>query len=204
MNPTQRFGNYTYRVVMSPTYPRDINATIEYLAEVYDAVIATDASVSSKTGNAAIGIARRNGPAFGLMIGDATNNVAELLAVAEAIKQLQPEDKKVLILTDSRYALAGIKYRNTAFARAVMEHVLTDGNAHHLDLLWVPAHSGVHLNECADKHANQAARNNTDLYPIIPDYIWEKQEPGKRQRKHRLPSWTRRTAKRAAAASVSA
>lgn len=97
-------------------------------------------------------------------IGDATNNIAELMAVEGALIWLEKNDRTwdaATVYTDSQYAI-GLFTKNwkakknkelVARIRATLE------NFPNLNFSWVKGHDGNKFNELADELANQAVDN---------------------------------------------
>jgi ribonuclease HI len=89
-------------------------------------------------------------------LGPATNNVAELTAIAMVFDHL-PKDAPVVVHTDSKYAIGvltlGWKAKANGELIAAVKKRLA---AHPVRLKYVPGHSGIPLNERADELAREA------------------------------------------------
>lgn len=110
---------------------------------------------------------------FGSIVGDATNNIAELTAAIEALTfVLEKKPKKVLLLTDSKYVVSGLNEWSAGWVRnnwtkpdgsdvlnkeywlqlmALRDQVTEIGIE--LSVEWVRGHNGDVGNEQADKLA---------------------------------------------------
>ena len=94
---------------------------------------------------------------------------AELLAIQEAVTQLSLRNSvSAVIVTDSKSAIQGLKNTNSKnpLIRNIRNKSLHFENK--LTLCWVPSHIGIHLNEKADKEANQIALKTTIDHETIP------------------------------------
>lgn len=121
----------------------------------------TDGACSGNPGPAGCGIVLVS-PAGKLhegfeYLGEATNNVAELTAILRAVEWLPPQARGVVIHTDSQYAIgvlqkgwkAKVNQELVARAKRAVE-------ARGAQLVYVPGHQGVPLNERADALAREA------------------------------------------------
>jgi len=92
-------------------------------------------------------------------LGLATNNVAELTAVLRGAQCIPKEAESAAVMTDSKYAIGVLTKGWKAKANQELilrtRHVLA-GRA--IQLLYVPGHSGIPLNERADELAREAVR----------------------------------------------
>jgi ribonuclease HI len=95
-------------------------------------------------------------------IGEATNNVAELTAVLRGAECIPREAKSAAVMTDSKYAIGVLtkawkpKVNQELIART--RKVLAGRT---LQVLYVPGHSGVPMNERADELAREAVRTGS-------------------------------------------
>jgi ribonuclease HI len=92
-------------------------------------------------------------------LGQATNNVAELMAVIRALEEIEG-DAPARIYTDSSYTIGvaqkGWKAKANTELVAELKHALAaHGKAR---LIYVKGHAGIELNERADELARQAIR----------------------------------------------
>ena len=102
-------------------------------------------------------------------LGEATNNIAELTAISDAIEQLEKtlgEDWKeipVHIMTDSKYSI-GILTQNwkvKANRTLVLELRSKLKKYPTIKLHWVAGHAGIEENEMADNLATKEVEKNT-------------------------------------------
>jgi ribonuclease HI len=122
-----------------------------------------DGACSGNPGPAGIGVVIQDDQGrreLSQFLGEGTNNIAELTAVLEAAHAIEDHDRPVRIHTDSKYAIGvlsmGWKAKaNTELIGRVREALkpFTD-----LQLIHVPGHAGVLLNERADALAVQAVK----------------------------------------------
>lgn len=93
-------------------------------------------------------------------IGQATNNIAELLAIRWALERLRLEPD-VEVMTDSQYAIGvlSLGWRAKANRELISETVSVARSVQSLRFVHVRGHSGDPLNERADELANAAARS---------------------------------------------
>jgi len=95
-----------------------------------------------------------------LYLGHATNNVAELTGVEQALA-LSPPQADLVIHTDSKYAIGilskGWKPKANQDLVARIRSALGPRKSH-VRFVHVPGHAGVPLNERADELANEAIR----------------------------------------------
>jgi ribonuclease HI len=90
-------------------------------------------------------------------LGTATNNVAELTAILRALEWIPTDARPIVVHTDSQYAIGvlqkGWKAKaNTELVARAKRVVQTRG----AQLVYVPGHQGVPLNERADALAREA------------------------------------------------
>jgi ribonuclease HI len=90
-------------------------------------------------------------------LGEATNNVAELTAILRALEWIPTDARAIVVHTDSQYAIGvlqkGWKAKaNTELVARAKRVVQTRG----AQLVYVPGHQGVPLNERADALAREA------------------------------------------------
>ena len=98
--------------------------------------------------------------AEGEAIGTATNNVAELTAVLEALRSLKRHDVPVRVHSDSSYVIGVVTGAMRAKANRELVEAIRAQVARFADLRFVKveAHAGVEWNERADALARQAIR----------------------------------------------
>lgn len=126
-------------------------------------IVYADGACSGNPGPAGIGVVIQDDQGrreLSQFLGEGTNNIAELTAVLEAAHAIEDHDRPVRIHTDSKYAIGvlsmGWKAKaNTELIGRVREALkpFTD-----LQLIHVPGHAGVLLNERADALAVQAVK----------------------------------------------
>jgi ribonuclease HI len=93
-------------------------------------------------------------------LGEATNNVAELMGILRALEWTPSSVPTIVVHTDSQYSIGvlqkGWKAKaNQELVRVAKERV----SARHAQLVYVPGHRGVLLNERADELARQAVES---------------------------------------------
>jgi len=99
--------------------------------------------------------------------GEGTNNIAELSAIAYALKQITtpPSETSVLIKTDSQYAIGVLTLGHKAKANAMLVakvKALMKPFAS-ISMEWVRGHSGHEGNSIADYLATDARRETQKL-----------------------------------------
>jgi len=141
-------------------------ASIHEAAIQKDAVVIfTDGASSGNPGPAGIGVVMRHGKnerEISKAIGKATNNIAELEAIRTGLAALKNTHLPVRVFTDSAYALGVLSLgwkakKNTALVQSV-KHLMAQFDD--IELIKVPAHSGIADNERADILAVEGVRAN--------------------------------------------
>jgi len=141
-------------------------ASIHEAASQKDAVVIfTDGASSGNPGPAGIGVVMRHGKnerEISKAIGKATNNIAELEAIRTGLAALKNTHLPVRVFTDSAYALGVLSLgwkakKNTALVQSV-KHLMAQFDD--IELIKVPAHSGIADNERADTLAVEGVRAN--------------------------------------------
>ncbi len=141
-------------------------ASIHAAARQQDAVVIfTDGASSGNPGPAGIGVVMRHGEhekEISKAIGKATNNIAELEAIRIGLAALKNTHLPVRVFTDSAYALGVLSLgwkakKNIALIRSVKK--LMD-QLDDIELIKVPAHSGIADNERADTLAVAGVKAN--------------------------------------------
>ncbi len=101
---------------------------------------------------------------------DTTNNKMELQAAIEALKAIK-RTAYVTLHSDSQYVVKGItewidgwikKRWKGVKNREHWEQLYEVSQKHHIEWVWVRAHVGNELNECADELANHARINQVN------------------------------------------
>ena len=136
----------------------------------YDYIVHTDGAYSRKNDEGAFAFIICNGldepiSKKAYKIQQETNNRAELKAIIAALYQLPQDAKKVMVVSDSQYALMtlfGGWSRNTnndlfdIFERIKLERELN------IEWCWVKGHSGDLFNEMCDEMCNQVLGYNAN------------------------------------------
>ena len=127
-------------------------------------IVYADGACSGNPGPAGIGVVVQDGSVrreLSQFLGQGTNNIAELTALMEAADVIEDASRPVRMHTDSKYAIGllaqGWKAKaNQELVARVKQSLkrFTD-----LELIHVPGHAGVLLNERADKLAVQAVKS---------------------------------------------
>lgn len=127
-------------------------------------IIYADGACSGNPGPAGIGVVLQDGSTrkeLSQYLGQGTNNIAELTAIMEAANVIESPERPVRMHTDSKYAIGVLaqgwkaKANQELIARA--KQALT--RLKDFELIHVPGHAGVLLNERADALAVQAVKN---------------------------------------------
>jgi ribonuclease HI len=126
-------------------------------------IVYADGACSGNPGPAGVGVVVQDGAVrreLSQFLGQGTNNIAELTAILEAAAVIEDPTRPLRIHTDSKYAIGllsqGWKAKANQDLVARVKQALkrfTD-----LELIYVPGHAGVVLNERADKLAVQAVK----------------------------------------------
>jgi ribonuclease HI len=124
-------------------------------------VIYTDGACSGNPGPAGIGIIlqwKDHVRKISRYIGEATNNIAELTAIEQALKTLKRHDLPVIIHTDSIYAInvlaKGFKARKNTELVEKIRKMLEEFSD--VKIIKVQGHCGNEFNEMADQFAREA------------------------------------------------
>jgi ribonuclease HI len=96
-------------------------------------------------------------------LGEGTNNIAELSAILEAAEAIEDPARPVRIHTDSQYAIGVLSkgWKAKANQELVARVKQALARLQDLELIYVPGHSGVLLNERADALAVQAVKSES-------------------------------------------
>ena len=126
-------------------------------------IVYADGACSGNPGPSGIGVVVQDGPVrreLSQYLGQGTNNIAELTAILEAAQVIEDPARPVRIHTDSKYAIGvlsmGWKAKANQELVARVKQALTRFSD--LELIHVPGHAGVLLNERADTLAVQAVK----------------------------------------------
>jgi len=121
----------------------------------------TDGACSGNPGPAGVGVVLIDGKQrreLSEYLGTATNNIAELTAIELAVRAA-PSDRPIRVHTDSQYAIGvltkGWKAKANQELIAGLRELL---KGRQVEIVYVPGHAGVLLNERADVLAVQAVQ----------------------------------------------
>lgn len=125
--------------------------------------IHTDGASSGNPGPAGIGVVlcwRGRRREIARALGTATNNVAELTAILEALRAVKRPELPVRLHTDSAYAIGVLVEGHRVKQNAELVEAIRGEMARFADLAFVKvaAHAGVPENERADRLARDALR----------------------------------------------
>jgi ribonuclease HI len=137
-------------------------------------IIYADGACSGNPGPAGIGVVLQDGSTrkeLSQYLGQGTNNIAELTALLEAANVIEAPERPVRMHTDSKYAIGvlsqGWKAKANQELVARAKQALT--RLKDLELIHVPGHAGVLLNERADTLAVQAVKTETSTGWVVYD-----------------------------------
>ncbi len=101
-----------------------------------------------------------------------TNNVAELTAILRALEAIPPAAQTIAIHTDSKYAIGVLTkgWKAKANQELIARTRAVLGKRPKVQILYVPGHSGVPMNERADELAREAirVRESRPLAGLVP------------------------------------
>ncbi|HTJ82013.1 MAG TPA: ribonuclease H [Polyangiaceae bacterium] len=129
-----------------------------------DLVAYTDGACTGNPGPAGLGVVFVHGKErdeLSEYLGIGTNNIAELTAIARALELAEGKHGRLVVHTDSQYAIGvlskGWKAKaNTELVMSIREALAKRPGTR---LVYVPGHSGFPLNERADELAQNASRS---------------------------------------------
>ncbi len=126
-------------------------------------VVYADGACSGNPGPAGVGVVMLDGSGrreLSHYLGEGTNNIAELSAIALAVEALPDRTRKIRIYTDSQYAIGVLTkgWKAKANTELVARVRALLGTLRDVELCYVPGHSGVPLNERADALAVEAVK----------------------------------------------
>jgi ribonuclease HI len=126
-------------------------------------IVYADGACSGNPGPAGVGVVVQDAAGrreLSHFLGQGTNNIAELSAILEAAESIEDATAVVRMHTDSRYAIGvltlGWKAKANVQLVARVKQALKRFSD--LEIIYVPGHSGVPLNERADVLAVQAVK----------------------------------------------
>lgn len=130
-------------------------------------LIFTDGASSGNPGPSGIGallIYKNKEKRISRYIGNATNNIAELMAIHEGLKAVKNKKLPVRVFTDSSYAFGVLTKgwkakKNPELIRDIKHTMASFPN---LQLVKVKGHAGVQENETADRLATGAIKDATN------------------------------------------
>lgn len=127
-------------------------------------VVYADGACSGNPGPAGLGVVIQDAQGrreLSMFLGEGTNNIAELSALLEAAQAIEDPSLPVRMHTDSRYAIGVLTQGWKAKANGELVARAKEALKRFTDLevLYVPGHSGVPLNERADALAVQAVKS---------------------------------------------
>lgn len=153
-------------VVQPPSRPRS-RPTPEQPPQGGLIEIWTDGACSGNPGEAGLGVVLVAGAhrrEISRYLGRATNNIAELSAIREALLQIRSPLRPIRLYSDSAYAIGVLDKgwrakKNTELVEEIREML---ARFPYLELVKVPGHAGVPENERADELAVKAVTDKTD------------------------------------------
>lgn len=127
-------------------------------------IVYADGACSGNPGPAGIGVVLQDGARrreLSMFLGEATNNIAELSAILEAANAIEDAERPVRMHTDSKYSIGVLTQHWKAKANVELVQRVKAALARlsDLEILYVPGHAGVVLNERADALAVQAVKS---------------------------------------------
>jgi ribonuclease HI len=129
-------------------------------------IVYADGACSGNPGPAGIGVVLQDGSVrkeLSQYLGQGTNNIAELTALLEAANMIEAPERPVRMHTDSRYAIGVLSqgWKAKANQELVARAKKALSRLSDLELIHVPGHAGVVLNERADVLAVQAVKSES-------------------------------------------
>lgn len=137
-------------------------------------IVYADGACSGNPGPAGIGVVMQDGKQrreLSKFLGQGTNNIAELTALWEAAQMIEEVSRPVRLHTDSKYAIGVLSMGWKAKANQELIAQVKRSLARLLDLelIHVPGHAGVVLNERADALAVQAVKSESSTGWVVYD-----------------------------------
>lgn len=158
--PNKRTSSSSAAATKAPPAPRE--------GEI---VAYTDGACSGNPGPAGLGVVVLDGSEqierFEYL-GRATNNVAELSAIARALDEIG--SRPAIVYTDSQYSIGVLKKGWKAKANRELIASIKDALAERPDvrLAYVKGHAGIDLNERADELARRAVELGDEMRRVVP------------------------------------
>jgi ribonuclease HI len=127
-------------------------------------VVYADGACSGNPGPSGVGVViqdRDGRRELSLFLGEGTNNIAELTGLLEAANVIEDASRPVRMHTDSSYAIGVLSkgWKAKANLELIARVRAALARFEDLELIHVPGHAGVPLNERADVLAVQAVKN---------------------------------------------
>jgi len=127
-------------------------------------VIYADGACSGNPGPAGLGVVLQDASVrreLSQFLGQGTNNIAELSAILEAAQAIEDVTRPVRIHTDSQYSIGVLSkgWKAKANQELVARVKQALARLKDVELIYVPGHAGVLLNERADALAVQAVKS---------------------------------------------
>ncbi|MEZ4288895.1 MAG: ribonuclease H [Polyangiales bacterium] len=103
-------------------------------------------------------------------IGDATNNIAELMAILRVFEAMPDPSRPLILHSDSSYAIGLLSKGWNAKANQELVRDVRSAmrKLHDVTLVHVRGHQGVRLNEVADELAVRAVRERATTGWVLP------------------------------------
>jgi ribonuclease HI len=135
-------------------------------------IVYADGACSGNPGPAGIGVVVQDGSVrreLSQYLGEGTNNIAELTALMEAAVVIDAPERPVRMHTDSRYAIGVLSqgWKAKANQELVARAKQALSRLKDLQLIHVPGHAGVVLNERADALAVQAVKSEASTGWVV-------------------------------------
>lgn len=137
-------------------------------------IVYADGACSGNPGPSGIGVVVQDGSVrkeLSRYLGEGTNNIAELTALLEAANVIDAPERPVRMHTDSRYAIGVLTqgWKAKANQELVARTKQALSRLRDLQLIHVPGHAGVVLNERADALAVQAVKSEASTGWVVYD-----------------------------------
>lgn len=170
ISPTIGFGSAKNRTAEQEEKARA--AAEEHIEQLSNNTVIcfTDGSCKGNPGPAGVGVyvefPEGETERHSVYLGRATNNVAELTAISEAIDVVAKYEKynnnPIVLFTDSRYVEGSLTKNwkakaNRPLIQSIKAKIRTRGK---IRIQWVAGHAGIAGNEVADELANEAIDQN--------------------------------------------